>query len=57
MVMLMRSGAMFQSIDTAQADIRANSGVKLAMILDDEQQMLLLCLVLVRRAVEVNAHL
>ena len=48
---------MFQSIGTAQADIRANSGVKLAMILDDQQQMLLLRLALVRRAVEVNANL
>ena len=55
MVMLMRSGAVFQSIGTAQADIRANSGIKLGMILDDQQQMLLLRLVLVRRAVEVNA--
>ena len=57
MVMLIRSGAVFQSIGTVQADIRANSGIKLGIILDDQQQMLLLLLVLVRRAVEVNAHL
>ena len=48
---------MIQFIGTAQADFRATSGVKLAMSLDDQQQMLLLRLVLVQLAVEVRDHL
>ena len=48
---------MFQSSGTAQADFRASSGVKLAMSLDDQQQMLFLRLVLGQRAVEVRDHL